>query len=178
MGQLVRQKQGILTTFLRSLDSERYILEMKEEALRDNIYELSRQNTPGAKNQIESLNIKIEEIDNEKEKLNKFAEEVIRCLEEERDANEKTRIAAVDEMERQQLEALEADIAKRMKIIEKEMTNDIDHEFTKKELTISESVTSLLSNISNALEGQNAIDDVSDEAWNIVSDTQDERRTL
>ena len=36
----------------------------------------------------------------------------------------------------------------------------------------------LLSNISNALEGQNAIDDVSDEAWNIVSDTQDERRTL
>ena len=177
-GQLVRQKQGILTTFLRSLDSERYILEMKEDALRDNIYELSRQNTPGAKNQIESLNIKIKEIDNEKEKLNKFAEEVIRCLEEERDTNEKTRIAAVDEMERQQLEALEADIAERMKIIEKEMTNDIDHEFTKKELTISESVTSLLSNISNALEGQNAIDDVSDEAWNIVSDTQDERRTL
>ena len=34
-GQLIRQKQEILTSFLNSLDGERFNLELKEEALRE-----------------------------------------------------------------------------------------------------------------------------------------------
>ena len=65
-----------------------------------------------------------------------------------------------------------------MKSIQIEMAKDMEHEFLKRDLVISESVTSLLSNVSSTFNGQKDLDDLSDEAFNIVSETQDEKRNL
>ena len=99
-------------------------------------------------------------------------------MEEEREAEQQVRLAAVEEMERQQLDSLQAKIGERMKSIQNEMAKDMEHEFLKRDLVISESVTSLLSNVSSTFNGQKDLDDLSDEAFNIVSETQDERRNL
>merc|ERR1711916_11894 len=44
-GQLMRQKHGILSTFLRSLDSERHLLENREEELKGKLFHLSHRDS-------------------------------------------------------------------------------------------------------------------------------------
>ena len=174
-GQLIRQKQEILTSFLRSLDSERFNLELKEEALREKQDSMLTGDSPAAEEDIESA---LTEVKKEKSKLNELVTQIITVMEEEREAEQQVRLAAVEEMERQQLDSLQAKIGERMKSIQNEMAKDMEHEFLKRDLVISESVTSLLSNVSSTLNGQKDLDDLSDEAFNIVSETQDEKAEL
>ena len=173
-GQLIRQKQEILTSFLRSLDSERFNLELKEDALTEKRDSLLTGGSPAVADEIESA---LTEVKKEKSKLNELATQIITVMEEEREAEQEVRLAAVEEMERQQLDSLRAKIGERMKFIQIEMAKDMEHEFLKRDLAISESVTSLLSNVSSTLNGQKDLDDLSDEAFNIVSETQDESGT-
>merc|ERR1712054_199377 len=105
-----RQKRGILTTFLRSLDSERYLLEIREDVLKEDLHNISNQDSPDSQDKIAGLKDEIAKVNKEKKKINTVALQVIQCLEEENDANEKTRVAAVADMKEKESDALQADI--------------------------------------------------------------------
>ena len=132
-GQLIRQKQEILTSFLRSLDSERFNLELKEEALREKQDSMLTGDSPAAEEDIESA---LTEVKKEKSKLNELVTQIITVMEEEREAEQQVRLAAVEEMERQQLDSLQAKIGERMKSIQNEMAKDMEHEFLKEILSL------------------------------------------
>ena len=179
MAILVHQKENVLSTFMRSLDHENFILSEREAALRhdhDNVNselklkELLPSRKKLLKNRAEAIELELFGIEESKRRIHDQTEHALALAAEQRKITEHARLEAADEADRAQVDRLYVDIDAMMKTFQTSFDTSVELEFTKRELSISRSSKALLNDIGDAADNMKLVNDMSVEVFDLVSE--------
>ena len=183
MAVITRQKEGLLAMFLRSLDHENFQLNERSAILNHELREIQhrlKQDVVPEQavlvDREEQLKSQLEEIKNEKERIDEQTVKIAEIASREKEIALEARKAIVDHAERQKLENLYNEIDTRMERFKEEFNTAAAHEFTRREMKISESAQSLIDSVGGATGGLEAVNEVSQEIYAIMSEADEEKR--